>query len=387
MVKYIYICLRGEVMLYRNYGKTNEKVSALGFGCMRFPTINGKINEEVATKMLRHAIDSGVTYVDTAYPYHNGTSEDFVGRVLKDGYREKVLLATKLPSWLIKSREDMDKYINEQLNRLQTDHIDFYLVHALNADYFSNLKKLGLFEFLDSIKKSGKVKHLGFSFHDKLEVFKEIVDSYDWEFCQIQYNFLDLEYQAGNEGLQYAYDKGLGVAIMEPLRGGKLVTNIPNDIQALWDKASVKRTPVEWALRFLWDDPRIGVVLSGMSTMEQVTDNISIAEKGEINSLTSEEKLLISQVREKYLSKIKVNCTDCKYCMPCAVGVNIPRNFELLNNSSLFEDVEGTKKFYHSMLKETEKADKCIECGRCETVCPQHIEIRKMLKETTATFL
>ena len=323
-------------MEYRTLGKTNEKVSALGFGCMRLPIINGdttKIDEEKATEMIRHAIDEGVNYIDTAYPYHGtgmgngGESEPFVGRALKNGYREKVNLATKLPSWLIKTREDMDKYLNEQLKRLQTDRIDFYLVHALNKDAWENLKKLGISEFLDSAIKDGRIRYAGFSFHDKLDVFKEIVDYYDWSFCQIQYNYLDEDFQAGTEGLQYAANKGLGVVIMEPLRGGKIVRNLPEAVMNTFDKAEDKKSPAEWALRWVWNHPEVSVVLSGMSTMDNVTENLKTASVAAPNSLTEKELEILNEVKKVFNDRIKVNCTACEYCMPCPVGVNIPKNF------------------------------------------------------------
>lgn len=370
-------------MLYREYGQTHEKVSILGFGCMRFPTIDNKIDEEKSTEMIQYALSKGVNYFDTAYTYHNSESESFVGKALEH-CRKDIFIATKLPSWLISSRDDMDRIFNEQLNRLRTDYIDFYLVHALNKEYFTNLKDNGLFEFLDSIKKSGKAHHIGFSFHDSLDVFKEIVDSYDWEFCQIQYNYLDTDYQAETEGLEYAANKRLGIAIMEPLRGGKLASNIPNDIQDLWDTANNKRNPVEWALKYLWNDSRISVVLSGMSSFSNIIDNINFAETSTPNCLNEEELNLISKVTSSYKAKIKVNCTECKYCMPCPVGVNIPRNFDLLNKASLFEDIESSKKSYNSMSEES-KAISCVKCGKCEKLCPQSIRIREKLEEVVNT--
>lgn len=371
-------------MLYREYGKTGEKVSSLGFGCMRFPTKDGKIDEEYSTKMLEYAISKGVNYFDTAYPYHDGESEIFLGKALKK-YRKDIFIATKLPSWFINSREDMDIIFNKQLERLKTDYVDFYLVHALNTDYFKNLKENGLFEFLNSIKADGRAKHIGFSFHDSYEVFKEIIDSYDWEFCQIQYNYLDTNYQAGIEGLKYAANKGLGIAIMEPLRGGKLATNVPEDIESLWNSSKIKRSPVEWALKYLWNDPRISVVLSGMSDFSHIVDNIKYAETSTPNCLTKDDLDLIDKVTAAYKSKIKVNCTECKYCMPCPVGVNIPRNFELLNNASLFNDINNNKKNFNS-LPEKSKASSCIKCGKCEKVCPQGIPIRATLEEVVSTF-
>ncbi|WP_099191268.1 aldo/keto reductase [Tepidibacter mesophilus] len=376
-------------MLYRKFGKTNEKVSTLGFGCMRFQVIDGKndqINEEEAIKQIRYAIDNGVNYIDTAYPYHEGMSEIVTGKALKDGYRDKVFLATKLPSWLIKSREDMDKYLNEQLEKLETDYIDFYLVHTLTKNLWSNLKEHDIFDFLDTIVKDGRVKHVGFSFHDELPLFKEIVDAYDWEFCQIQYNFMDENYQAGKEGLKYASDKGLGVVIMEPLRGGSLGRNVPDDIQDVWDKADVKRSPAEWALRFLWDQPEVSVVLSGMNDMNHIDENIKTASDTYENSLTEKERRLIDEVKDIYLNRMVVNCTDCKYCMPCPAGVNIPRNFEILNGASMYNDVEHFKWMYSNFVGYKEKALHCVECGKCEEACPQHINIIDSLKSVTKLF-
>ena len=374
-------------MLYRNYGKTNEKVSTLGFGLMRLPLSDGKIDRSKSSELLDYAISRGLNYLDTAYPYHNGESEEFLGEYLKSrNIREKVFIATKLPSFLIKTRDDFEKYFNEQMKKLQLDYVDFYLVHALNKEYFENVKSLGVFEFLDYLKAQGKIKHVGFSFHDKLEVFKEIVDSYPWEFCQIQYNILDANYQAGEEGLKYATDRGLGLAVMEPLRGGRLASNVPKDIKELWDSAEVKRTPAQWAFKYLWNNENVDVVLSGMNDFDQIKDNIDTAETTDANSLSHSETELIEKVKEKYISKIKVNCTACRYCMPCPMGVNIPKAFDYLNNASLFDDLSTFKENYIKSLKDKESPVNCIKCGKCETICPQHIEIRKSLEETISVF-
>lgn len=365
---------------------------------MRLPIIDGdptKIDDEKAIKMVRHAIDEGVNYVDTAYPYHGngmgnggGESEPFVARALKDGYREKVNIATKLPSWLIKTREDMDKYLNEQLERLETDKIDFYLVHALNKGSWENLKKLGIDEFLDSAIKDGRIRYAGFSFHDKLEVFKDIVDYYDWSFCQIQYNYLDENFQAGTEGLQYAANKGLGVVIMEPLRGGKIVKNLPETVMNAFDEAEIKRSPAEWALRWVWNHPEVSVVLSGMNIMDNVTENIKTASEAAPNSLTEKELGIMNNVKKVFKERIKVNCTGCEYCMPCPAGVNIPKNFTYYNEYSLFVTPETEKelKNRYSSVESNERADKCVECGKCEGHCPQSIKIRQELKNVTALF-
>ncbi|AVQ38591.1 aldo/keto reductase [Clostridium botulinum] len=377
-------------MLYRKFGKTDEEVSILGFGCMRLPVIDNdpaKIDEKKAVKQIRYAIDKGVNYIDTAYPYHEGASEFLVGKALnKDGYRERVKLATKLPSWLIKNREDMDKYLNEQLEKLQTDHIDFYLLHALNKEDWQNLKKHNVFDFLDKAIEDGRIKYAGFSFHDELSLFKEIIDAYDWSFCQIQYNFIDENYQAGIKGLKYASQKGLAVVIMEPLRGGNLARIVPKDVKEIWNKAHIKRSPAQWGFRFLWNYPEITVVLSGMEKMAHIEENIKESNNGYANSLTEKELELIDRVKEIYISRIKVDCTNCRYCMPCPFGVNIPKNFKYLNMASIYSNVKKQKKKYVSYLNKNEKASNCRKCGKCEEACPQNIKIRNMLEEVARTF-
>ena len=374
-------------MIRREMGKTGEKVSALGFGCMRLPTRDDQsIDVDEATRMLRFAIDNGVDYVDTAWGYHNGQSEPFVGSALQDGYRDKVNLATKLPSWLIKCREDMDYYLNEQLRRLRTDVIDFYLIHALNRRYWKNLKEHDIFEFMDSALASGRIRHIGFSFHDTLDVFKEIIDSYGWEFCQIQYNFVDTEHQAGLEGLKYAAGKGIGVAVMEPLRGGKLATNVRDDILSIWNSSGIDRTPAAWALRWVWNDPDVGVVLSGMSTMDQVRENIETAREASPNSMSSSELAIVDRVREEYKKRIKVSCTGCSYCMPCPSGVAIPTCFDFFNDAYMFDSIEDHKKAYLRSVKKENRASLCVECGRCEELCPQNIPIIEQLKEVSSLF-
>lgn len=386
-------------MLYRKFGKTNEQVSILGFGCMRLPVIDdnpSKIDEEKAIEMVRYAIEHGVNYIDTAYPYHGtggfdkpGESEPFLAKALKEGYRERVYLATKLPSWLIRSSEDMERILKEQLERLQTDTIDFYLIHSLNKKAWPHLKKIGVAQFLDKAIKQGKIRYAGFSFHDDVETFKEIVDAYDWSFCQIQYNYLDEFYQAGKEGLEYAAQKGLGIAIMEPLRGGNLIKNFPEEVRDIWNEAEIKRTPVEWALRWLWNHPEISVVLSGMTEMAHVVENVKIAEKARENSLSEEELALIQRAKKVYKNKLKVDCTNCKYCMPCPVGVNIPQNFTIYNQYYLFDEPftkHMSKMAYLTSLHKIEKASNCIKCGKCESHCPQNIAIRDELEKVKKTF-
>jgi len=378
-------------MLYRKFGKTNEMVSILGFGCMRLPLLPGsdstKIDEKLATEIIRYAIDDGVNYIDTAYPYHGigmgsaGQSEPFVGRVLRDGYREKVKIATKLPSWLIKTRADMDKYLNEQLERLQTDTIDFYLVHALNSTLWKNVKEAGIAEFLDQAIRDGRIKHAGFSYHDKEENFNEIADGYDWSFLQIQYNYMDEEFQAGRKGLEYAAQKGLGIVVMEPLRGGKLAVNLPEDVQTVFNRAAIKSTPAEWALRWVWDHQEVSLLLSGMNSMDQVKENIKIAQTATENTFTCPERQVIEDVKNVFRQRVKVNCTECGYCMPCPSGVNIPGCFSFYNNYHVF----GREEMYR-MLQPEQRASNCIECGQCETNCPQSIEIIEELKNVRAIF-
>ncbi|HML05092.1 MAG TPA: aldo/keto reductase [Methanobacterium sp.] len=382
-------------MLYRTFGKTGEKVSILGFGCMRLPVIDGnptKINEPLAMEMLNYAIDNGVNYIDTAYPYHGtsaiegGMSEIFVGNALKDGYRDEVYLSTKLPSWLVQKKEDLNYYLDEQLKRLQTDSIDFYLLHGLGVNTWGNLTDLDVLEFLDSALEDGRIKYAGFSFHDEIELFKEIVDSYGWSFCQIQFNYMDQEFQAGKEGLEYAAAKNMGIAIMEPLRGGCLTKNLPEDIQAIWNRAPVKRSPAEWALRFLWDKPEINVVLSGMNAMEDVVENVRIAENGRPDSLTDEERNLIEEVKDTYSERIHVSCTACGYCVPCPKGVDIPLNLNLLNDLYIYQNMEKPAGNYSFLTAKQASAAFCDECGECEEKCTQSIQIREYLKEARETF-
>jgi predicted aldo/keto reductase-like oxidoreductase len=381
-------------MLYRQAGKTGQKLSILGFGCMRLPVIDGKahqIDEEKAQAMVDYAIRNGINYFDTAYIYHSevpfqpGMSEVFLGKALKRE-RANILLATKLPSWFVETRADMDRFLNQQLERLQTDHIDFYLVHGLSGEMWKKVHQLGVTEFLDAALADGRIKHAGFSFHDEAPAFKPIVDAYDWSFCQIQYNYMDEDYQAGRAGLEYAASKGLGVVIMEPLRGGGLSNRVPEDVQAVWNKARVKRTPAEWALRFVWNRPEASVVLSGMSQLDQMEENVRIANRGLANSLTAKERALIQEAKAIYQARTRVNCTGCGYCFPCPHGVSIPANFLQLNNLSIYRDRPAANFFYFHILKEDQRASHCQECGQCVELCPQHIPIPQMLKEVVREF-
>ena len=378
-------------MQYRNFPCAPEaKISILGFGSMRMPYLNddsGQIDEPEAIKMIRYAIDNGVTYVDTAYPYHKGNSELLVAKALKDGYREKVYLATKHPVWLVEEYADFDKYLDEQLAKLETDCIDFYLLHALNKDRWPKLKELGAIKFLEDARAKGKIKYIGFSFHDELPLFKQIVDDYNWDFTQIQLNFMDTEYQAGLEGMKYAADHGLGIIVMEPLRGGSLTKNVPDDVLAVWDKAEIKRTPAEWCLRWAANLPETVTILSGMSLMEQVVENVKVPDDCLPNTLTEKELAIIEEVKEIYTTRTTVNCTGCKYCMPCPVGINIPGILQSYNTASVYNIKEAAAKRYQTnMIDKGIDATICIECGACVSACPQNIDVPNKLKEAHAYF-
>jgi predicted aldo/keto reductase-like oxidoreductase len=379
------------MMLYRKMKKAAPELSILGFGCMRLPQKeNGEIDEEMATGMLRYAIDHGVNYVDTAYPYHNGASEPFVGRALAGGYREKVNLATKLPSWLIKSREDMDTYLNEQLARLRTDVIDFYLVHGLMRPFWEHLVSLGVTDFLSDAIADGRIRYAGFSFHDSTKVFKEIIKSYDWTFAQIQYNFMDEHYQAGTEGLKYAAKKGLGIVVMEPIRGGLLAKDLPG-VSEIWQEATVQHPPAGWALRWVWNHPEVTVALSGMSTPEQVRQNVAIAKTGLPDSLTTPELSLFRKAKKELEKRVLIPCTGCRYCTPCPHGVSIPECFEYFNRGHMYDDKEQSRQIYTAFLGGVfdglpHYASLCQECGECEEKCPQSLPVRENLKNVAEYF-
>lgn len=378
-------------MKYRKFGNLDFIVSALGFGAMRLPTdgnihnsnrLSGNIVEDEAIKMIRYAVDQGVNYIDTAYPYHQGSSEIVTGKALKDGYRSKVKLATKSPVFLIEKGEDFNKYLDEQLRRLQTDYIDFYLLHALSRDRWENtVKKLDIIAYAESAKQAGKIKHLGFSFHDNFDAFIEIVDGYDgWEFCQIQYNYMDIENQAGTKGLKYAAGKGLPVVIMEPLLGGRLA-NPPQEVSDIISKNGRFYSPADLAFQWLWDQKEVSVVLSGMSNMEQVKENIVSADRSGIGVLDSKDFETIELIRKKYNQRTIIPCTKCGYCMPCPNSVDIPKNFALYNDGIIHDDLKSASEKYINFFDKNKRADACIQCRLCEEKCPQNIPISEwMLK-------
>ena len=371
-------------MKYRTLG--NTKVSALGFGAMRLPTKGNEsdVDNARAIEMIRYAIDQGVNYIDTAYVYHGGTSEGVVGKALAGGYRDNVHLATKLPIWSVQKVEDCDRILNEQLFRFNTDHIDFYLLHCLQKKSWQKMRDLGVLQWAEKAQADGRIRHFGFSFHDTYEAFVEIVDDYDWSFCQIQYNFVNEDVQAGTKGLKYAAAKGLGVIVMEPLFGGTLA-NPPRPIWEIWKQHKCR--PADVALRWLWDKPEVSLVLSGMSSLEQVKENIGSACRSGVESLDEHEAALVARVQQEYTKLSPVPCTKCGYCMPCPNGVNIPVNFELYNNATVFEgsSIVLCRNLYNSM-PEAERAKACVSCGACEEKCPQGIEVGKMMGRVQSQF-
>ncbi len=374
-------------MQYRTVPKNGDKLSALGFGAMRLPTRFGRVDEERAIRQIRSAIDGGVNYLDTAYPYHNGESEKVLGKALRDGYRERVKIADKLPHWQIKSREDMDRILDLQLRRLGTGCIDYYLLHSLDAKSWKKLTGLDVFGFLESARDAGKIRNIGFSFHGDRKTFREIVDAYDWTFCQIQYNFLDEENQAGREGLEYAASKDMAVMIMEPLRGGTLAADLPKDVQAIYDASGISRSPAEWALRWVWDHPEVTVVLSGMNDEAHIAENIRTCEDALPGSMGDAGRAVVDAAAASYKSRIRVPCTGCAYCMPCPFGVNIPQCFHFYNQYHMAGNRMLTRGFYIVQVigfdDHPSNAALCRSCGKCVRACPQGIAIPDELKKVS----
>ncbi len=367
-------------MQYRRFGALGWQVSALGFGAMRLPTLGqpDAIDEPEAIRMLRYAIDHGVNYVDTAYPYHGGKGERVVGLALQDGYRERVHLATKLPVMRVTCADDFDRFLDEQLERLRVSYLDLYLFHGLRRARWEIVQQFGLLARAERALADGRIHHLGFSFHDSLELFEQIIDGYDnWSMCQIQYNYMNEGFQAGTAGLQYAASRGLAVVVMEPLLGGRLVYP-PLEVQAIWDAAPVRRTPVEWALSWLWNKPEVSVVLSGMSSMQQVQENVRCAERSRVGMLSPEELDVVARARDAYNRLSPVPCTGCRYCMPCPNGVNIPEVLAIFNRGVMYASLERPRREYAG-LPEEERASSCLHCRACETECPQTIPISEWM--------
>ena len=372
---------RYQDMNYRKDRYGND-ISILGYGCMRFTQSGGKIDLEKAEKEVMTAFRAGVNYYDTAYVYPG--SEVALGEILeKNQIREKVKIATKLPHYLIKNGQSMEKYFTEQLKRLKTDYVDYYLMHMLtDVQTWERLKALGILEWLEQKKQSGAIRQVGFSYHGNSDMFCQLVDAYDWDFCQIQYNYMDENSQAGKRGLHYANKKGLPVIIMEPLRGGKLVNRLPEEAIGIFDRYSVKHTPVQWALRWLWNQPEVTCVLSGMNSTEMVEDNSNTASSVEVGEMNEAEEQMLKEVVKAINAKMKVGCTGCGYCMPCPKNVDIPGTFAAYNRYYTESKMTAWREHIMctAMRKTSSAASNCIECGKCEQHCPQHIEIRKELK-------
>ena len=371
-------------MKYRKIEKNGDELSILGYGCMRYPKKNGRIDYERTEKQIMSAIDSGVNYFDTAYLYPG--SEKTLGKILKDNdCREKVKIADKMPGPTVKTREKMDEIFEKQLDRLQTDYIDYYMIHNLiKFEEWEKLKKDGILDFVNEEKKKGRIINFGFSFHGNLHHFKKIIDDYDWEFSMIQYNYIDENYQAGTEGLEYAASKDIGVIIMEPLRGGMLVDKLPKNAKKYIEDFHIKRSSGEWALRWVWNHPAVKVVLSGMNEEKHIKENIKAASNTLPNSLHNEEKEMLEKVKKEFESKIKVECTNCAYCMPCPHNVDIPACFSSYNDKSIFGGFKPIA-MYVNATEDKSAAYKCKKCGVCQEKCPQEIAIIDELKNVSKT--
>ena len=369
-------------MKYRTMGKLGIQASAFGLGCMRFngaASGDSTIDEQKAVSLIRRAIDGGVTYIDTAYVYLDKTSEIVLGKALLDGYRDRVTIATKVPPDAMKSRADLESLLAEELRKLQTDHIDFYLMHAMNREKWEHMKSVGAREFFDDMKREGKIRFRCFSFHGPYEEFEYILNDWDWDMVQIQYNYMDISNQAGTKGLELAGSKGIPVVIMEGLLGGRLA-NAPENVQALYDAFPVRRSPVEWAFRWLCNHPEVSVVLSGCNEAEQIDENLRIFDTVDTGIMSAEELELISRVREAYISRTKIGCTGCRYCMPCPNGVNIPGIFSVWNDTSLYGGNPKENWGMMGILRDGATPDKCVQCGACEAACPQHLGIIEALQ-------
>ena len=370
-------------MQYVPFGNFGFDISRLGFGAMRLPRVQQgeKMvpDAERSVALIRRAIDGGVTYVDTAYPYMGGESEKIVGQALKDGYRERVKVATKLPCWAVKTRQDMDKLLDEQLNKLQLPYVDFYLVHALNGERWEKMSALGVREFLDSAVRDGRIRYPGFSFHDEYPYFRKIMLSYDWQMAQIQLNYLDIDYQAGLKGVRLARSRKVPLVVMEPLRGGALASPSA-DIRSIMESYSKKRSPVDWAFRYVGNIPDVATILSGMSDEAQLEDNLRIFDDVRVDALSPADKRLISRLRAAYKRRMPIGCTGCEYCLPCPQGVRIPRVFSAYNDANMFDTLDRFPRRYQELIDNAQDGGRCVRCGLCEKQCPQHLPIRDWLQ-------
>lgn len=375
-------------MQYRN-DRSGNPISLLGFGCMRFTKKGNSIDLDKAEQEVMTAIRGGVNYLDTAYIYPG--SEVAVGEIIKrNDCRKQVNIATKLPQYYIKSEKAIDRYFDEQLERLQTDYIDYYLMHMLtDVAAWDKLKELGIEQWIAQKKKAGQIRNIGFSFHGNTEMFLRILDAYDWDFCQIQYNYMDEHTQAGRKGLQAAAEKGIPVIIMEPLRGGKLVDLLPERAKKIIAENPKKRTPAEWAFRWLWEQPEVTCVLSGMNSVEMVNENMRIASDVQVGEFAPEDFAMIEQIKQEIQDTLKVGCTGCGYCMPCPKGIDIPAAFRCYNHMYTEKRGGGRHEYLQTVClqKEFSSITSCVECGKCESHCPQHLEIRKKLKEADKELL
>ena len=372
-------------MLYRTVPSTGAPLSILGFGAMRLPQKDGAIDRPAARSTLAAALAGGITLLDTAWPYHGGESEPFLGEALAGVPRESYALMTKLPCWLVKTREDLASYLPRQLERLGTAYLDYYLLHSLDRGSWATMCELGALAYLEEARDEGLIRHVGFSFHDDLPTFRRIVDAHPWDVCLIQYNYLDQSFQAGSAGLAYAVSKGIGVMVMEPLRGGALASPVPPEVQAVWDRAPVRRSPAAWALRWVWDHPGVVSVLSGMGSVSQVEENCATAREAHPGALSPREHEAVREAASAYRSLLRVACTGCRYCLPCPEGVDIPSCFELYNARYLFKDERAPEKYATWLCGGGENAPSdaslCTQCGKCVVRCPQGLDIPTLLGE------
>lgn len=368
------------------YSKFKDKeVSLLGMGCMRLPLDSqGEVDVDASVAAIRKGIDEGINYMDTAYVYHNGFSERVLGMALRDGYREKVLIADKMSIWLAKTEEDLDRLFDKQLSRLGTDYIDIYLLHNQNRNFFEKCKKLNIFSWLDQKKKEGKIRYTGFSFHDEYDVFEEIIKSYDWDMCQIQFNYIDENYQAGIRGLKLAGEMNIPVVIMEPLKGGRLASKLPPQIEPMWKEMSEDRKPVDWAFRWVADHPQVMTILSGMSSMDQVTENLELFKTITPGCLSDGDRNVLSKIADTFRSLVEYGCTECRYCMPCPQRIDIPKTIRLYNDLALYDNAAGVHTEYNWMAPYT--ASKCVECKACESHCPQSLPVSSIMKKCVEKF-